>query len=126
MTDIQWGKPGRCPSCGVLTEHAWMASVYFLVQDHRGEMVPHSIQGTQGELRVSRCVSESCGSLAVWFYAKDDSMLGRGTHLVFPTPAARVPPEEGLTDEEMGIYEEAAMIEHLSPRAGYGLGSDSP
>ena len=119
---IEWGKAGVCPSCGVVTEHTWFWNVLGQTQDRAtGNAVSVNLLGQQGVLKVSRCVSTACESLAVWFAAREDSPLGAGVHLVYPSPSSRVPPEEGLTDKELDIYEEAAAVEHASPRAACAL-----
>lgn len=122
---IEWGKPGVCPSCGVVTEHAWYEQVEGQVPDRAsGEWVQVRLHGKQGLLKVSRCVSTACESLAVWFGTAELSDAGVPSwdiQLAYPAPAARVPPEEGLNQDELDLYGEAAAVAHASPRAACAL-----
>lgn len=122
MSEISWGEPGVCPSCGVLTEHTWFWNVRGdAVDDVTGDLAQVEMFGSEGEVRMSRCVSRSCQSIAFWVDAGPDSPLGEGVHLLYPAPAMRVPPDEGLTPDEIALYEEAAAVEQASPRAACAL-----
>ena len=65
---------------------------------------------------MSQCMSSDCGALALWI--KDDENVVR---LVYPQSAARIPPQEGLSDRETELYEEAAAVAPASPRAACAL-----
>ncbi|MXV89546.1 MAG: DUF4145 domain-containing protein [Acidimicrobiia bacterium] len=120
--EITWGQPGTCPSCGVLTEHTWFYEIYAPGQHQRtGETVPRVMSGGQGKLQVSQCPSPACKALALWL-AETDHQAGSVTRrLVYPQTGVRIPPAEGLEVEEARLYEEAAAIGRLSPRAACAL-----
>ena len=79
--------------------------------------------GSQGQLLASRCVSQSCQALAVWIAAigMEKGIPKRVTHLVYPQAGVRIPPADGLEAEEVKLYEEAAGIAPVSPRAARAL-----
>ena len=81
------------------------------------------VAGRQGRLMVSRCVSRSCQAFAVWVSAQ---ITEQGTsqdviRLVYPQTGVRVPPAEGLKDDEAKLYDEAAAVAAVSSRAACAL-----
>ena len=121
--ELEWGKPGRCPLCGVVTEHVWFDVVKAVEGDFRETMVylVDELEGSQGELLVSRCMSGACGALALWLRAVDPLSNTERVRLVYPQADVRIPPADGLRDEEVKLYEEAACIAAVSPRAACAL-----
>ena len=75
------------------------------------------MNGSQGELLVSRCASQPCRSIALWFKGHNT----KSTMMVFPLEGIRHPPQEGLEPGEVELYEEAAAVEPTSPRASCAL-----
>ena len=121
--ELEWGKPGRCPLCGVVTEHVWF-DVVKAVERSLDEMMVHLVdemEGSQGELLVSRCMSGACGALALWLRAVDPLSNTERVRLVYPQAGVRIPPEEGLEPEEVELYEEASDVAGRSPRAACAL-----
>lgn len=118
--ELQWGKPGPCPSCGVVTNHIWFIGMVGSVPDPlTGAPTQHHTWGDQGWLLVSQCVVEGCKALALWFERHDSTR--NDAELVYPLAGVRIPPEDGLADEEVKLYKEAAAIERMSPRAARAL-----
>ena len=75
--------------------------------------------GAQGTLVVSKCAAEACKAVALWFERHHGAE--RETELVYPQTGIRIPPSDGLEAEEIKLYEEAAAIERMSPRAARAL-----
>lgn len=98
---LKWSKPGTCPSCGVVTDQRW--------DGYTGR------SGQQGDLYTSQCVSLHCQALVVWIRKNNQSKI------IFPQTGVRIPPQDGLTDEEVKLYEEAASVRPISPRAACAL-----
>ena len=123
--ELAWETPGTCPSCGVITDHIWFSEVMAYVHDRElKKNVSHELQGSQGELLVSRCMSKQCQALAVWIKRQDEQLGHLGAYevnLVYPQPDARTPPSEGLTTDEIKLYEEAAKVAPASRRAACAL-----
>ena len=138
--DLIWENPGRCPSCGVVTQHTWykVTSGEFSAPV-AGKLIEPVIHGKQGQLRVSKCASPQCGALALWM-ARTVSNLKPGPHsklnrgssgsisaretfvsMVYPQAGVRIPPADGLNEEEARLYKEAAAVAPMSPRAGCAL-----
>ena len=138
--DLEWGNPGPCPSCRVVTQHTWyqVTSGEFVVPGV-GQQTERVIAGKQGQMRVSKCASPQCEALAVWM-ARTVSNLTPGPHsklnrqssgslparetsveMVYPQAVVRIPPAEGLNEEEVKLYKEAAAVAPMSPRAGCAL-----
>ncbi|MYB10884.1 MAG: DUF4145 domain-containing protein [Acidimicrobiia bacterium] len=120
---LEWGQTGVCPSCGVVTAH-------FQLTDTKGkylhpkarEWVEADLRGSQGRLLVSVCVSESCGALALWIESRStDDPDKSDIRLVYPQEGIRHPPQEGLEPGEAKLYEEAAAVAPISPRAACAL-----
>lgn len=139
--DLEWENPGLCPSCGVVTQHTW----YMITVGRFTDPVAHQlndavIEGKQGRLCVSKCASPQCQALAVWIdrtvpnyrqlpppkpmseplYAQVPK-TERRIEMVYPQAGVRIPPAEGLNEEEVKLYEEAAAVTPMSPRAGCAL-----
>ena len=91
-----YGKVGTCPTCGVLTQ--------------RTPVVSHPQQG----FGADRCASPACGGLGLWKYDGE-------YELVYPQAGIRNPPADGLDHREAEIYEEAAAVAPISPRAACAL-----
>ena len=123
--ELEWGKPGPCPSCGAITDHHWFSDVRPMVQGDGNAHVaaPPPLFGSQGQLLVSKCVSQPCQSLAVWIrgLSTENGISRHVTYLVYPQAGVRVPPEEGLELEEVKLYEEASDVAGRSPRAACAL-----
>lgn len=123
---LEWYKPGTCPSCGVLTEHIWFLNLLGTRvgedSDSYGNPIEHPMEGSQGRLLASKCVSAHCQVLALWLDS-DDKLRpsGHGPRLVYPQMGIRHPPEEGLEPQEIKLYEEAASVAPASPRAACAL-----
>ena len=75
--------------------------------------------GAQGTLLVSLCAVKSCKALALWFERHNAGE--REVLLVYPQTGIRIPPEDGLEDEETKLYEEAAVVAQVSSRAACAL-----
>ena len=122
--ELEWGKPGRCPLCGVVTEHVWFELVKAVEPDDFEYLVVSivdELEGSQGELLVSRCMSGACDALALWLRAVDPLSNTERVRLVYPQADVRIPPADGLRDEDVKLYEEAARIAAVSPRAACAL-----
>ena len=120
--ELVWGSPGPCPSCGVISDHMWFTGLLSTIYDAgTRQHVPHSMQGMQGELLVSRCVSQTCRALALWLREKNSQSGKTSSELVYPKIGIRKPPVEGLNTEEVKLYEEAAAVATVSPRAACAL-----
>lgn len=118
--DLQWGSPGPCPSCGVVTNHIWFSKIKGGVPDPlTRQWTEHPMWGAQGTLLVSKCAAEDCKAFALWF--ERHNVGERDVLLVYPQTGIRIPTEDGLEDDETKLYEEAAAIERLSPRAARAL-----
>ena len=117
--ELAWGTPGVCPSCGVVTDHIWFSEVLSFSVDHVGRQVSHPMEGSQGKLLVSVCVSQQCQALTVWIERHDATRSE--AELVYPQTAVRIPPQAGLDNGETKLYEEAAAVERMSPRAARAL-----
>ena len=124
---LQWGSPGPCPSCGAITDHAWFPDVRPGVwPDERAHgMVTPPLIGSQGQLMVSRCVSQSCQALAVWIrtVVMEKGFPEEVTYLAYPQAGVRIPPAGGLQDEEVRLYAEAARSAPVSPRGSVCVGA---
>ena len=120
--ELQWGEPGPCPSCGAITDHYWFQDVR-PGDEHTHAAASPPLFGRQGQLMVSVCVSQSCQSLAVWIRAvvMEKGTPEQVTYLAYPQAGVRIPPADGLEAEEIKLYEEAAAIERMSPRAARAL-----
>ena len=70
---------------------------------------------------MSRCVSEECKALALWLTDWHDETRAYETRLVYPHASVRIPPADGLEDEEVKLYEEAAKVSPASRRAASAL-----
>lgn len=91
---------------------------------HDGVMnrnVGHELVGSQGRLLVSRCMSEQCQALTIWIKSGNGESEDEEVELVYPQPGARTPPAEGLTPDEIKLYEEAAEVAPASRRAASAL-----
>ena len=120
--ELHWGKPGPCPSCGVLTDHTWFTNLRSTIFDRAFDReVEHFIKGNQGQLYASKCASTSCESLAVWIRSWEGSPPEYVERLVYPRTRARRPPAEGLSEHEIELYREAADVEPASRRAACAL-----
>ena len=120
--DHQWGSPGVCPSCGVITEHLWYRKISGLLW-HPGthEHIDTYIESDQGKPLVSVCASGACQALAFWIETTNAESRKEEVRLVYPQSGVRVSPAEGLLEKEIKLYEEAADIERPSPRAARAL-----
>ena len=111
-----------CPSCGVVTEHIWFSEIFAPVYDREvGRHVQHELESDQGKLLASVCMSEQCQALTVWIKSKNEESDDGEVELVYPQPGARTPPAEGLTPDEIKLYEEAAGVAPASRRAASAL-----
>ena len=122
--ELEWGSPGRCPLCGFLTEHFWFDVVKAVARDDQHEslvFVVDEMEGSQGELLVSRCMSGACDGLALWLRSLDPQSGRQKTRLVYPQSGVRIPPDDGLEREEVNLYQEASDIAGRSPRAACAL-----
>ena len=137
---IEWGKPGICPYCGVLTDHRWSPHpVSLMLPDHlAGATHQDAIFLHDGDNPVyaSTCVSERCGRTAFWVeqtIIDPDEPTGdfEGTPhckprtskrvMLYPEAGNRPPPADGLDQRELDLYKEAAKIATISPRAAAAL-----
>ena len=93
-----------------MTEHVWFDVAKAVERELRETMVHlvDELKGNQGELLVSRCMSGVCGALALWLRAVDPLSNTERVRLVYPQADVRIPPADGLRDEEVKLYEEAA------------------
>ncbi len=119
--ELAWGTPGRCPLCGVVTDHHWFYEVKSVEYDESREWVVDEMVGSQGEVLVSRCMSRACDALALWLKSVDEKSGIENVRLVYPQTGVRIPPTEGLDGKEITLYKEAAAIERMSPRAARAL-----
>ena len=122
--ELTWGTPGRCPLCGVVTDHFWFDVVKAVERDDHHEtmaFVVDEMEGSQGELLVSRCMSGACGALALLLRNVDPPSGIERVRLVHPPSGVRIPPEEGLKPREVKLYEEASDVAGRSPRAACAL-----
>ena len=139
--DLEWEEPGPCPSCGIVTQHTWYMITVGRFNDPVANQVGIAvIDGKQGRLCVSKCASPQCGALALWIdrtvlkyrelpppdpmsvplYAQVPK-AERRVSMVYPQAGVRIPPAEGLNEEEIKLYKEAAAIAPMSPRASCAL-----
>ena len=70
---------------------------------------------------MSKCPSRACGSLAFWYAGIDRALGTTEPRLVYPQTGVRIPPAVGLEDKESKLYEEAAAVARISPRAACAL-----
>ncbi|WP_419925903.1 DUF4145 domain-containing protein [Candidatus Poriferisocius sp.] len=126
----------------MVTDHSWFAGVTGgFEHPSDGKWVESPMQGSQGHLFVSKCLSQSCQALALWIASYEEGPPIEGPPqfhdgqqvsswvpsrkkvalLVFPHKGIRVPPEHGLEPEEVKLYEEAAAVALISPRAACAL-----
>ena len=122
--ELTWGTPGRCPLCGVVTDHFWFDEVKAVERDDHHEtmaFVVDEMEGSQGELLVSRCMSGACGALALWLKSADPQTGIEKVRLVYPQAGVRIPPEDGLKPKEVKLYQEASDVAGRSPRAACAL-----
>ena len=119
--ELAWGKPGRCPSCGVVTDHYWFPEVKSVEYDESRDWVVDELVGSQGELRASRCMSRACNALALWLRRPGPQAGSWEVRLVYPQAGVRIPPEDGLEPGEVKLYEEASGVAGRSPRAACAL-----
>lgn len=86
-------------------------------------MVTPPLVGSQGQLMVSQCVSQSCRALAVWIRTAvtEKGFPEEVTYLAYPQAGVRIPPTDGLQEEEVKLYAEAARSAPMSPRAACAL-----
>ena len=135
------GESGPCPSCGVVTQHTWyMITVGRFIDPVAQQFNNAVIDGKQGRLCVSKCASPQCEALALWIDQTvpkqtpgppPDPMITplyaqvpkteRRVSMVYPQAGVRIPPAEGLNEEEVQLYKEAAAVAPMSPRAGCAL-----
>ena len=58
---LAWETPGVCPSCGAITDHHWFSEVLAHTYDPQlARGISHELEGNQGKLLVSVCMSEQC------------------------------------------------------------------
>ena len=113
---------GPCPSCGAIADHIWFAHLWSDVSDEALERaVPHIMEGRQGALCVSRCMSQTCRALALWLRGLDPQSGAMNVELVYPQVGVRKAPAEGLNEEEVKLYDEAAAVAPVSRRAACAL-----
>ena len=111
-----------CPSCGVVTEHIWFSDIFAPVYDREvGRHVQRELESDQEKLLASVCMSEQCQALTVWIKSRNEESDDGEVELVYPQPGARTPPAEGLTPDEIKLYEEAAGVAPASRRAASAL-----
>ena len=86
------------------------------------------IHGRQGKLLVSKCASPDCKALAFWLERIVPVRVeGPPPHtksvvsMVYPQTGVRIPPADGLEPKEVRLYNEAAAVAPVSPRAGCAL-----
>ncbi len=77
------------------------------------------MKGSQGKLLVSIYMSKQCEALTLWI--EHPTAAGSEAELVYPHAGVRIPPAEGLEDNETKLYEEAAAVARISPRAASAL-----
>ena len=106
-----------------MTEHVWFDVVKAVERclDETMAWLVDELGGSQGELLVSRCMSGACGALALWLRVLDPLSNTERVQLVYPQAGVRIPPADGLEPEEVKLYEEAARIAAVSPRAACAL-----
>ena len=104
-----------------MTDHHWFYEVKSVEYDESREWVVDEMVGSQGEVLVSRCMSRACDALALWLKSVDEESGIENVRLVYPQTGVRIPPTEGLDGKEIKLYEEAAAIERMSPRAARAL-----
>lgn len=110
--------------CGVVTEHFWFDAVKAVERDDHHEtmaFVVDEMEGSQGELLVSRCMSGACDALALWLKGVDPQSGIERVRLVYSQAGVRIPPEDGLEPKEVKLYEEASDVAGRSPRAACAL-----
>lgn len=121
--ELVWGEPGCCPTCGVVTDHIWIDATASMVwDDELQRTVDHQLEGSQGILLVSRCKSRKCNALGLWIRDPSKETTDEPhIRLVYPQAGVRIPPSEGLDNEETKLYEEAAAVAQVSSRAACAL-----
>ena len=121
---LEWNRPGVCPSCGVVTDRLRFRDTGGKLAGAIDSTDPKSpiirLNGSQGRLLVSVCMSDHCHALALWIcptaWPKEQDV-----RLVYPQTWVRIPPADGLTEEETRLYREAAAVAAASPRAACAL-----
>ena len=86
-----------------------------------GRSVGHELEGGQGKLLVSRCMSEQCQALTIWIKSGSEESEDEAVELAYPQPGARTAPTDGLTTDEIKLYEEAAEVAPASRRVASAL-----
>ena len=105
-----------------MTDHLWFTELTSTIYDQELDRdVYHTIEGHQGWLQASRCLSQNCRALAFWITTSSRDRLDGETKLVYPQTGIRIPPPEGLEPEETELYKEAAAVAPTSPRAACAL-----
>lgn len=136
---LEWGKPGICPYCGVLTDHRWYPHpVSVMLPNHLASATGQDaafLHDGDNDVYASTCVSEPCRRTAFWVQvtrlAEEDVDSTTGVHnrvqretvklMRYPDTRNRLPPDEGLSRRELDLYTEAAKIASISPRASAAL-----
>ena len=111
----EFGKLGICPACGALTQRRIVVNRHGTVICNHSHPSGKFHISTHSGYAVDACVSEDCRAVGFWVEDND------GPTLVYPLTGVRRPPAEGLEDRESQLYEEAAAIAPLSPRAACAL-----
>ena len=70
---------------------------------------------------MSRCLSQTCQAFAFWIRRRSQESDGETTEMVYPQTRVRTPPAEGLSEEEVKLYEETAAVGPVSRRAACAL-----
>ena len=106
----------------MVTEHIWYSKVSGEFW-HPGaqENIDTYIESRQGTPLVSMCTSEACQGFAFWIERRSEWSGTGGVELVYPQTGFHIPPADGLKDDEISLYQEAADVERMSPRAARAL-----
>ena len=133
---LEWDDAvGTCPSCGAVTQHDWFDRIA------GSKTIANRVPGAPATSRkspstiilgwhVSKCVA--CNALALWVGPITDAekildnLSGTSTtektlSMAYPQAGVRIPPGEGLNEEEVRLYHEAAAVAPMSPRAGCAM-----
>lgn len=117
-------KASVCPACECVDTQDWYGRVNKTLGQILGEL-PSTLEvyTSRSHVWLARCDNLSCGRLSYWLRNSsiDDEESWSEPRFVAFHDDVRQPPNEGLTDEEVDLYGQAATVALASPRAACAL-----
>lgn len=113
-----------CPACECVDTQDWYGQVNKTLDQLLHEL-PSTFEVHTGRSHVwlARCDNLSCGRLSYWLRTSpiDDEDSWSEPRFVAFHHDVRQPPDQGLTEEEADLYQQAATVATASPRAAFAL-----